>query len=285
MIYRSAMFAVPPLLHVVTSTRELVVGIHPATDGDHPLVLARTHAPEIVTAASPGLVDAIRIVVAPSELAKSGAKVGVGGESVRLTWSEEPRFEVALHWRHAPGADPFAAAAQAARERLRLVYDLIRAVEGGATRLEPRTIPWLADVVRTRPPRTITPIRVRSELGQLAVRFRVTSGYQPSAEAVGTWYRIHDSGVVERRREADVDDDGRTDGTSQIPVERVARIAALALEPLHDFGEGVSFEWQVYGILGTRIAAYACSASAEMGGPGQSAALLYELSGLTYGIR
>lgn len=285
MMYRSAMSAVPPLLRVVTSTRELVVGMHPSEDGDHPLVLARTDAPEIVKAAAPGLVDAIRLVLDPSELAKSGSKVGVGAESVRLTWTGDPPCEVAIHWRAAPGEDPFAAAAAAARERLRLVFEIMLAVEGGAIRVAPGAIPWLADVVRTRKPRSVTPIRARSEHGQLAVRFRVTSGYQPSAEAVGTWYRLHDSGVIERRRDADVDDDGRPDGTNRISADRVAKIAALALQPLQDFGEGVSFEWQVYGVLGTRIAAYACSASPEMGGPGRSAPLLYELGGLTYGIR
>lgn len=285
MTYRSTMSAVAPMLRVVTATRELVVGMHAAADGDHPLVLGRTDGPEIVKVAAPDLVDAIRLVIDPAQLAKSGAKVGVGARAVRLAWNEDPRFEVAIHWQPAPGEDPFAVAAQAARERLRLVFELIFALESGVPRVEPRTIPWLADLVRARQPRSGTPIRARSEYGQLALRFRVTSGHQPSAEAVGTWYRLHDSGVIERRRDADVDDDGRSDGTNRIPVERVASIAALALQPLQDFGEGVSFEWQVYGVLGTRIAAYACSASGDMGGPGQSAPLLYELSGLTYGIR
>ena len=284
MIYRSAMSAVAPLLRVVTSTRELVVGMHATADGDHPLLLARSGTPEIVKAAAPGLIDAIRLVLDPTQLAKMGAKLGVGAKSVHLAWSEDPRFELAIHWQAAAGEDPFAAAAQAARERLRLVFEIILALENGASRVGPRTIPWLADLVRTRPQRASTPVRAANEHGRLAVRFRVTPGYQPSAEAIGTWYKVYDSGVVERRRHADVDDDGRTDGLRRITAERVTNIAALALAPLQDFGEGVSFEWQVYGTLGTRIAAYACSASAEMGGPGQSAPLLYELSGLTYGF-
>ena len=285
MIYRMAVSDVRALLRFTSSSgsgaRELVVGADALPLGDHRVVLQQAGRAEIAAIAARELIDAVRIVIAPLALQKLGAKVGVGAESARLCWGDDPISDIEIRWPSIEGADPLARAPLAVLERLRLAFDLVAMLERGTSRLSLGAFPWLEEVVRDRRPRTPIPICSTNDHGRLAVRFRVTPVYRPSAEEMGTWYKLYDTGAVERRRGADIDDDGSSDGIGRIEEARARSIAELAVIPLRFDGDDASFEWQVYGALGTRVAEHRCSINADMGGPGTSAALLYELGGIT----
>ena len=286
MIVRTAAEDARLLMRVVLdpSRLELVIGADALPDGDRRILLRRASSADITATAASELVNAIRIVIAPGELAKLGPKVGVGAESARLSWCEDLIFELEVRWKPIEGADPLAGAAHAVRERLRLVFDLVGVLERGTSCLVLGAFPWLEEA--TRPPKRPVPISPTSERGRLAVRFRVSPWYRSMEEDLGTWYKLYDTGIVERRRGATVDDDGTADGGGSILETRARTIGELAKRPLAIRGNDVEYEWQVYGPLGTLVAQHSCSTNSDMGGPGYSVTpLLYELASLTYVCR
>jgi hypothetical protein len=242
------------------------------------LVVSASAAREATHAMSSTAWKRIELALALDKMLGLGARVGVGDASARIAWLTKPAVEVECRWSTAAKPEPLASAPASMRERLTLLFELVEATRRG-------TVDEL--VARLPEPRRDAIVTSNAH-GRLLVRFWVCSAHDASEEDRGTWWKLYDSGVLERRRRANEDDDGDVGEVvpALVDAARAQAIAALARRTLELRGDDTDYAWQAYDEDGRCVGTFRASISHDMGGPGYSVApLLYDLNVLLLAAR